>query len=69
MSFDFFFDWARREHGRNPSTLRISVGIASNFADIYRFMAFLASFIDKPEAAIQKVQVEYPIYNLTRDSA
>ena len=69
MSFDFFFDWARNEHDRNPSTIRISVGIATNFADIYRFMRFLASFIDKPEAAIQTVQVEYPIYDLMRDSA
>ena len=69
MSFDYFFDWARREHGRNPSTIRISVGIATNFADIYRFMNFLASFIDKPESAIQSVEVEYPIYNLMRDSA
>jgi selenocysteine lyase/cysteine desulfurase len=69
MSFDYFFDWARSEYGRNPSTIRISVGIATNFADIYRFMNFLASFIDKPEAAIQTVEVEYPIYNLLRDSA
>jgi selenocysteine lyase/cysteine desulfurase len=69
LSFDEFFDWARQEHGRNPSTIRISVGVASNFADIYRFMTFLASFIDKPEAAIQKVEVEFPIYDLMRDSA
>jgi len=69
MSFDYFFDWARSEHGRNPSTIRISVGIATNFADIYRFMNFLAGFVDKPETAIQTVEVEYPIYNLTRDSA
>jgi selenocysteine lyase/cysteine desulfurase len=69
MSFDYFFDWARREHGRNPSTIRISVGIATNFADVFRFMNFLAGFVDKPEATIQSVQVEYPIYNLMRDSA
>jgi selenocysteine lyase/cysteine desulfurase len=69
MSFDNFFDWAHREFGRNPSTIRISVGIATNFADIYRFMNFVAGFIDKPEAAIQSVEVEYPVYNLLRDSA
>ena len=69
MSFDYFFDWARREYGRNPSTIRISVGIVSDFADVFRFMNFLSSFIDKPESAVQAVQVEYPIYNLLRDSA
>jgi selenocysteine lyase/cysteine desulfurase len=69
MSFEYFFDWARREYGRNPSTIRISVGIATNFSDVYRFMNFLASFVDKPATVIQTVQVEYPIYNLMRDSA
>ena len=37
--------------------------------NIYRFMNFLASFVDKPESAVQTVEVEYPIYNLMRDSA
>ena len=69
MSFDFFFDWARTEHNRNPSTIRISVGIATNFADTYRFINFLTGFVDKHAEAIETVQVEYPIYNLMRDSA
>jgi selenocysteine lyase/cysteine desulfurase len=69
MSFDHFFDWVRQEHGGNPSTIRISVGIATNFADIYRFMNFLESFIDKPETDVQSVEVEYPVYDLMRDSA
>jgi len=69
MDFEFFFDWARTEHNRNPSTIRISVGIATNFSDIYRFMIFLQSFVDKSEHEIQQVKVESPTYNLTRDSA
>jgi selenocysteine lyase/cysteine desulfurase len=69
MSFESFYDWSSREYERAPSTIRISVGIATNFADIYRFMNFLAGFVDKPEAAIQTVEVEYPVYNLMRDSA
>jgi hypothetical protein len=32
-------------------------------------MRFLSGFVDKPDAEIQKVQVEYPIYDLLRDSA
>lgn len=69
MSFESFFDWARTEHNRYPSTIRISVGIATNFSDIYRFMTFLQSFVDKPESEVQQVEVIYPIYNLMRDSA
>lgn len=69
MDFNFFFDWARTEHNRNPSTIRISVGIATNFSDIYRFMRFLQSFIDKTESDIQQVEVDYPVYDMTRDAA
>ena len=69
MSFEHFFDWARSEHGRNPSTIRISVGLATNFNDVYKFMNFLASFRDKQEAEIQEVEVEYTVYRSLRDSA
>jgi len=69
MSFNDFADWAYTQHGRSASSIRISVGIATNFADIYRFMKFLASFRDKSKAILQTVEVEYPIYNLLRDSA
>jgi len=69
VSFDFFYDWARNEINRNPSTIRISVGIASNFADVYRFMTFLESFVDKACTEIELVEVEYPIYSLRPDSA
>ncbi len=69
LSFDEFFDWARNEYGRNPSTIRVSVGIATNFSDIYRLMAFLQTFIDKPESEIEAVEVEYIRYNTMRDSA
>ena len=69
LSFDDFFDWAQSEHNRNPSTIRISVGIVSNFADVYRFMQFLHSFKDKLDADIQVVEIDYPKYGLLRDSA
>lgn len=32
--------------GRVPNTLRVSLGLASNFADVYRFLAFVASYRD-----------------------
>jgi molybdenum cofactor sulfurtransferase len=69
MSFEYFVDWARQEYDRNPSTIRISVGIATIFKDIYRFMRFLSAFVDKPCEAIEQVEVEHPIYSLGRDSA
>ncbi len=35
------------EHERFVSTIRISVGVASNFADVFRFMCFLQRFVDR----------------------
>jgi selenocysteine lyase/cysteine desulfurase len=69
MSFEFFYGWERREENRNPHTIRISVGIAPNFADIYRFMTFLQSLMDTPYTSIDLVDVEYPKYRLSQDSA
>ena len=69
MSFDHFFDWASRQHGRSPSTIRISVGVASNFADVYRFMSFLHSLLDRPATEINTLQLDPPTHDTTRDSA
>lgn len=34
--------------GKVPNTIRVSLGIASNFTDVYRLMGFLAGFRDVP---------------------
>ena len=34
--------------GKVPNTIRVSLGIASDFADVYRFMAFAESYRDRP---------------------
>jgi molybdenum cofactor sulfurtransferase len=33
--------------GKVPNTIRVSLGLASNFADVYRFMAFAAAYRDR----------------------
>jgi selenocysteine lyase/cysteine desulfurase len=38
--------------GKAPNTIRVSLGIASNFEDVYRFMRFASTFRDTPAAAI-----------------
>ncbi len=42
-----FFDlqkWLQRKSGKKVGAIRISVGLATNFADVYRFMAFASTF-------------------------
>ena len=38
--------------GRVLGAIRISVGIASNFADVFRFVEFARSFIDQKADAV-----------------
>ena len=38
--------------GKSAGAIRISVGLASNFADVYRFVEFARSFLDKPADTI-----------------
>ena len=42
------------EHGRLPSAIRISVGVATDFADAYRFLCFLQGFTDRTAADIDQ---------------
>jgi selenocysteine lyase/cysteine desulfurase len=36
--------------GKATGAVRISLGVVSNFADVYRFMAFAETFLDRAAA-------------------
>jgi selenocysteine lyase/cysteine desulfurase len=42
--------------GRVLGAIRISVGLATNFADVYRFAAFARSFLDRPAGEVEQSQ-------------
>jgi selenocysteine lyase/cysteine desulfurase len=52
VSYLEFRDRIRQELGRFPSAIRVSLGLATNFADVYRFVCFLARFRDRSVAEI-----------------
>ncbi len=53
MSFDQFFALIQSMgNGRSASTIRISIGLATNFADVYRFVEFARGFLDKTVAEV-----------------
>jgi molybdenum cofactor sulfurtransferase len=54
MSYFDLRDRIRVEHGRLASAIRISVGVATNFADAYRFLCFLQGFADRSVADINQ---------------
>lgn len=46
-SFYEFYDLFHTATGKTPSTIRVSLGLASNFADVHTFVQFLAEFVDR----------------------
>ncbi len=47
VTYDQCHDIIRDRTGKVPNTVRISLGIASNFEDVYRFMTFAEEFRDR----------------------
>jgi selenocysteine lyase/cysteine desulfurase len=47
MTLDQFQSILQQKHKKSAGAVRVSLGIASNFADVYHFLAFAASFLDK----------------------
>ena len=37
--------------GKVPNTVRVSLGLASTFADVWRFLMFVAAYRNRPAAA------------------
>lgn len=46
-SYYEFYDLVHVASGKTPSAIRVSLGLASNFADIYTFVNFLREFLDR----------------------
>ena len=49
MTFEQFITAMDSKH---PGAVRVSLGIASNFTDVYRFVEFARAFLDRPAATV-----------------
>jgi selenocysteine lyase/cysteine desulfurase len=56
VSYVEFRDQIWLDLGRFPSAIRVSAGVATNFEDVYRFVCFLARFLDRSVAEIDRVE-------------
>ena len=52
VPYEQFRDQVHLEQGRFPSAIRVSLGVATNFADAYLFLCFLQRFVDRTVAEI-----------------
>ena len=46
MTFEQFLSVLEDRDGKSAGAVRISMGLASNFADVYKFWEFAQGFID-----------------------
>lgn len=47
VSYAELYERLQKDGGKTASTIRVSLGVASNFADVYRFMHFAEQFQDR----------------------
>jgi selenocysteine lyase/cysteine desulfurase len=52
LAFSEFFAHIHAQTGKTPSTIRVSLGLVSNFADVHRLVEFLATFRDRGAAEL-----------------
>ncbi len=57
ITFDELYETASATLGIYPSSIRISVGLATNFEDVYAFIRFMRSFIDRSAASVNTLEI------------
>jgi molybdenum cofactor sulfurtransferase len=69
MSFGELRDHLRTEYGVLVAAVRVSLGVASTFEDVYRLLCFLQGFVDRRVDEIGRLQLESDHCRVVRDSA
>ncbi len=69
MSLPRFLKMIEHRGNKSAGAIRISVGIASNFFDVYRFMNFAASFRDQNNFNIGKATMDIMNCRVIRDGS
>ncbi len=59
VSFDDLRATIRQHYGKSVASIRISTGIATNFADVYRFIEFARGFKDRSTAEVGEHDCEH----------
>lgn len=59
----------QQNFSKNISSVRISTGVASNFQDVYSFMHFISSFLNKTAKEIGEVTYDTIAPHMERDTA
>ena len=69
MSLPHFVQVIQHRGNKSAGAIRISIGLATNFADAYRFMYFAAGFRDKTNMNIGEVTFDIQACRVIRDGS
>lgn len=69
IGFPFFLSIIEHKSGKSAGAVRVSVGLATNFADVYRFMHFAQGFLDKTSQKIGDVTFDIETCRVIRDGS
>jgi molybdenum cofactor sulfurtransferase len=69
MSLPRFLQFITHRGGKSAGAIRVSVGIASNFADVQRFVAFAASMRDQTRLSIGATSFDIATCRVIRDGS
>jgi molybdenum cofactor sulfurtransferase len=69
MTMPRFLQIIQHRGGKSAGAIRVSLGIASNFADVYRFYRFVADFRDQTRLTIGDVSFDIESCRIIRDGA
>ncbi len=69
MAFPFFLSIIEHKAGKSAGAVRISVGLATNFADVYRFIRFAHGFLDKSSEKIGGASFDIETCRVIRDGS
>jgi selenocysteine lyase/cysteine desulfurase len=69
LSLPHFLQVIQHRGNKSAGAIRISIGLVTNFADVYRFMNFAASFRDKINMNIGKVTFDIQSCRVIRDGS
>jgi len=69
MTLSRFIDVMRHRGGKSVGAIRVSLGLMSNFADVYRFIAFLDGLRDQARLAIGDVTFDVDSCRVMREGS
>jgi hypothetical protein len=69
LSLPHFVQVIQHRGNKSAGAIRISVGLSTNFADVYRFMHFAAGFRDQTNMNIGEVTFDIQSCRVIRDGS